>query len=192
MNDGIINSEFKLPCGAVLKNRLVKSAMTERISNTHFEPTVGHERLYEDWSATGAGLLFTGNVMIDRKHLESAGNVVFNDEKIIPKLKRWADAGKKEGTHFWVQISHAGRQTNKFANTRPLAPSEVQLNKMGLFGKPKAMTEEDTHTFGARISAQPVFVANNQCTKRPVGWQSGKPKSAAADHPSEDPCCCRS
>ncbi|MEL6537133.1 MAG: NADH:flavin oxidoreductase, partial [Bacteroidota bacterium] len=41
----------------------------------------------------------------------------------------------------WVQISHAGRQTNRFKTQRPLAPSEVHLRKMGLFGKPKAMTE---------------------------------------------------
>ncbi|MEN0050616.1 MAG: hypothetical protein AAF806_26360, partial [Bacteroidota bacterium] len=45
--------------------------------------------------------------------------------------------------HVWVQISHSGRQTNRFMTLRPLAPSEVQLHKMGLFGKPKAMTEKD-------------------------------------------------
>ncbi|MBW1295439.1 NADH:flavin oxidoreductase/NADH oxidase family protein [Aquimarina litoralis] len=139
----MISTVLTLPCGAVLKNRLVKSAMTERISNTNFEPVKGHERLYEDWSSTGAGLLITGNVVIDRKHLESAGNVCFDDEKMLPKLKSWAQAGKKYGNHIWVQISHSGRQTNKFGTSRPLAPSEVQLKKLGLFGKPKAMTEQD-------------------------------------------------
>jgi 2,4-dienoyl-CoA reductase-like NADH-dependent reductase (Old Yellow Enzyme family) len=117
--------------------------MTERISNRKFEPTIGHERLYEKWSETGAGLLITGNVVIDRIHLESAGNVCFDDEKMLPKLKRWAMAGQKNGNHIWVQISHAGRQTNKFNTLRPLAPSEVQLNKIGLFGKPRAMSEAD-------------------------------------------------
>lgn len=139
----MISTELKLPCGAILKNRLVKAAMTERISNRKYEPVKGHERLYEHWSNTGAGLLITGNVVIDRKHLESAGNVCFDDEEMLPKLKSWAEAGKKNGNHIWVQISHSGRQTNRFATTRPLAPSEIQLNKMGLFGKPKAMTEED-------------------------------------------------
>jgi 2,4-dienoyl-CoA reductase-like NADH-dependent reductase (Old Yellow Enzyme family) len=117
--------------------------MTERISNNHFEPTERHNKLYGAWADTGAGLLITGNVMIDNKHLESAGNVCFNDEAAIPKLRKWADAGKEKGNHIWVQISHAGRQTNKFSATRPLAPSEVQLKKIGLFGKPKAMTEQD-------------------------------------------------
>jgi 2,4-dienoyl-CoA reductase-like NADH-dependent reductase (Old Yellow Enzyme family) len=142
MSENLINTKFTLPCGATLNNRLVKSAMTERISNKKFEPTEGHVRLYEDWADTNAGLLITGNVMIDHKHLESAGNVCF-EEYMLPQLSRWAEAGKKKGNHIWVQISHAGRQTNKFNTTRPKAPSEVQLNKLGLFGKPKAMSEQD-------------------------------------------------
>ncbi|AXT56859.1 NADH:flavin oxidoreductase/NADH oxidase family protein [Aquimarina sp. AD1] len=139
----MISTGFKLPCGVTLSNRLVKSAMTERISNSKFEPTKGHERLYRDWSKTGAGLLITGNVVIDRKHLESAGNVCFDDEKMLPKLRSWAQEGKKNGNHIWVQISHSGRQTNRFGTNSPLAPSEVQLKKLGLFGKPKAMTKKD-------------------------------------------------
>ncbi|WP_254097298.1 hypothetical protein [Aquimarina sp. Aq107] len=83
----MISTDFKLPCGVILSNRLVKSAMTERISNSKFEPTEGHERLYRDWSKTGAGLLITGNVVIDRKHLESAGNVCFDDEKNASQIK---------------------------------------------------------------------------------------------------------
>ncbi len=139
----MISTVLQLPCGVLLKNRLVKSAMTERISNSKFEPTIGHNRLYSEWSDTGAGLLITGNVVIDRKHLESAGNVCFDSEYMLPKLKSWATAGKKQGNHIWVQISHSGRQTNRFGTNSPLAPSEVQLRKLGLFGKPKAMTEQD-------------------------------------------------
>lgn len=139
----MISTKLRLPFGVELKNRLVKSAMTERISNARFEPTKQHEKLYKDWSNTGAGLLITGNVVIDRKHLESAGNVCFDDEKMLPKLRSWADAAKSSGNQVWIQISHSGRQTNKFSTLRPLAPSEVQLRKMGLFGRPKAMTEQD-------------------------------------------------
>ncbi len=137
----MISTEITLPCGAIIKNRLVKSAMTERISNKRFEPTQGHQLLYQNWSDTGAGLLITGNVVVDRKHLESAGNVCFDDEKKLSKIQPWAHAAKSNGNHVWVQISHSGRQANKFSTTRPLAPSSIQLKKMGLFGKPKAMTE---------------------------------------------------
>jgi len=143
MPENLLNTKLKLPCGATLRNRLVKSAMTERISNRRFEPVAGHTQLYQKWANTHSGLLITGNVMIDRKHLESAGNVCFDEEAMLPKLRAWAETGKSRGNHIWVQISHAGRQTNKFTNVHPLAPSEVQLNKIGLFGKPRAMTEKD-------------------------------------------------
>jgi 2,4-dienoyl-CoA reductase-like NADH-dependent reductase (Old Yellow Enzyme family) len=89
MSKNLINTPFTLPCGITLENRLVKSAMTERISNRKLESTIGHLNLYEKWSETGAGLLITGNVMIESKHLESAGNVCFNDEKMIPALNQW-------------------------------------------------------------------------------------------------------
>jgi 2,4-dienoyl-CoA reductase-like NADH-dependent reductase (Old Yellow Enzyme family) len=116
--------------------------MTERISNRNYAPTERHIKLYNDWAATNAGLLITGNAMIDKKHLESAGNIYF-DESILPQLRKWADVVKKNNTHLWVQISHAGRQSNKFNTLRPKAPSEVQLRKIGLFGKPRAMSEQD-------------------------------------------------
>lgn len=138
-----LQTPITLPCGAVLSNRLTKSAMTERISNRDFEPTSALVRLYELWAQTGAGLLISGNVMIDAKHLESAGNLLFNSEEMIPKLQPLAAAGTSRGNHFWVQISHSGRQTSRLVNTHPKAPSEVQLHKIGLFGKPKEMSQED-------------------------------------------------
>lgn len=142
MADHLLNTPFSLSCGVTLPNRLVKAAMTERISNRKYEPTLGHQRLYDRWAQSGAGLLITGNVVIDHKHLESAGNVVFSDQ-MLPKIKAWAETGKKANTHIWIQISHAGRQANRFSTAHPLAPSSVQLKKLGLFGKPRAMAEED-------------------------------------------------
>lgn len=139
----MLNTPFELPCGAVLPNRLVKAAMTERLSNTAFEPTPAHERLYRKWADTGTGLLITGNVMIDRVHLESAGNIAFDRQEVLPKLKAWASAAQHKGNHCWVQISHAGRQANRFSTLRPKAPSAVQLQKLGLFGRPVPMSEED-------------------------------------------------
>lgn len=146
MKKNHLKTAFQLPCGAVIKNRLVKSAMTERISDKHLEPTEGHYRLYKKWAATGAGLLITGNVLVDAIHLESAGNVYLKDESILPKMKLWAAAATAEDTHTWVQISHSGRQTNRFLTLQPLAPSAIQLHQLGLFGKPKAMTEADIQT----------------------------------------------
>lgn len=143
MSKNYLKTSLELPCGVTLKNRLVKSAMTERLSNKKLEPTEEHHHLYERWAQTGAGLLITGNVMVDSTHRESAGNVYVAEDNILPKLKTWAKIATQNDTQVWVQISHAGRQTSRFLTARPKAPSEVQLHKMGLFGKPKAMTEKD-------------------------------------------------
>ena len=48
---------LRLPCGAVLGNRLCKAAMTEGLGDPRLRATARHERLYEAWSEGGAGLL---------------------------------------------------------------------------------------------------------------------------------------
>ncbi|MEO0899792.1 MAG: NADH:flavin oxidoreductase/NADH oxidase family protein [Bacteroidota bacterium] len=159
----MLTSPLTLPCGAVLKNRLAKAAMTERIGDKAFNPTDDHVRLYKRWADTGTGLLITGNAMITRKYVESAGNVVLDEDSDMNALTDWVDAGKSQGNHLWVQINHAGRQTSILNSFRPLAPSEVKLNKLGLFGKPKAMTEAQIHEVindfatSARVAKQVGF-----------------------------------
>lgn len=71
-----LKQPLTLPCGAVLQNRLCKSAMTEGLATRDGVPTPMLSKLYELWSSSGAGLLITGNVMIDYFHLERPGNVV--------------------------------------------------------------------------------------------------------------------
>ncbi|MEP2027016.1 MAG: NADH:flavin oxidoreductase/NADH oxidase family protein [Reichenbachiella sp.] len=137
-----IHSSLKLPCGAVLNNRLAKAAMTERFSHSDLKPNQKHYTLYENWSKDGSGLLITGNVLLEPSHLESAGNVVIN-ESGLPELKKWASAATANGNHCWTQISHSGRQTTIFNNLRPVSPSNVKLKKLGFFAKPRALREEE-------------------------------------------------
>ncbi|MEM1320072.1 MAG: NADH:flavin oxidoreductase/NADH oxidase family protein [Bacteroidota bacterium] len=137
----MINSPFQLPCGTTLRNRLAKAATTERLSNRQGQPSEDLCHLYDRWADCDAGLLISGNVMCDASHMESAGNVIIANETVLPSLRRWTALARKNNHHFWAQISHSGRQTSRMVRWRPLAPSPVQLHKMGLFGKPKAMTE---------------------------------------------------
>ena len=59
-------------------------------------------------------------------------------------LASWAQAGTRQGNHFWAQISHAGRQTQKNVNPHPKAPSAVKLGLPGgQFGEPVALTETE-------------------------------------------------
>ena len=143
----ILSSAIQLPCGAVLKNRIAKAAMTEGLADTQGVPTPELQRLYGIWSDGGAGLQISGNIHIDADHLERAGNVFFSgqpDEAMMDALKSWTKAATRNGNHFWAQISHAGRQTMRGINPRPKAPSAVKLGLPGgQFGMPVALTEDE-------------------------------------------------
>ncbi|MBX9885685.1 MAG: NADH:flavin oxidoreductase/NADH oxidase family protein [Novosphingobium sp.] len=136
-----------LPCGAVLPNRLAKAAMTEGLADPQGRATPELARLYGLWSDGGAGLLITGNVQIDRDHLERPGNVVIQgaqDEAALAGLSAMASAGTRAGGHIWMQISHAGRQTQAMVNPHPKAPSAVTVGLPGKqFGLPVALTEPE-------------------------------------------------
>ncbi len=139
----MLEQSLTLPCGHQIPNRICKSAMTEGLADPKDHPTGAHQRLYARWASGGAALLLTGNIMIDRRYLERAGNVVVEDEAVLPYLRDWGRSVQQHGSQLWAQISHPGRQCPRLVNTTPLAPSPVQLDILGNFGKPRAVTEED-------------------------------------------------
>ena len=143
----LISHSLKLPCGAELPNRLAKAAMTEGLATANGVPTPELERLYGLWSDGGAGMLLSGNIQVDRDHLERPGNVVIDakpNAAMRKALASWAKAGTRNGNHFWAQISHAGRQTQKIVNPHPKAPSPIKLGLPGgQFGEPVALTKPE-------------------------------------------------
>lgn len=147
MSDTTINSPLTLPCGATLKNRIAKGAMTEGLADPHNRATARHVRLYERWADGGSGMLLTGNVQVDRRYLERPGNVVIegpqsNEQRAA--LAAYAEAGTRNGTHLWMQLSHAGRQTPAAVTQEPVAPSAIEVEMPGgQFGKPRALTGDE-------------------------------------------------
>ena len=65
----LLAQPLALPCGARLGNRLAKAAMTEGLASPAGIPTAELNRLYGLWSDGGAGLLLTGNILVDADHL---------------------------------------------------------------------------------------------------------------------------
>ena len=142
MMEHAVKKELELPCGVTIKNRIAKAAMTERLADEKNHATEKLISLYQHWSDFGAGLLISGNIMIDRRYKESAGNIVLEDETGLEPLKKMVQAGKKNNTHFWAQISHPGRQATIFSTFSPIAPSAIKLKKLMLFATPTAMSLE--------------------------------------------------
>jgi 2,4-dienoyl-CoA reductase-like NADH-dependent reductase (Old Yellow Enzyme family) len=150
---------LRLPCGATLRNRLAKAAMTEGVADPLLRATARHERLYRLWSEGGAGMLLTGNVQVDRTDLERPGNVAIDrseprtySPEARARLAAWARAGTVAGNHLWMQISHAGRQSPRYVTRRPVAPSAVQLKMLGNYARPIALTEPQIIDLIARFA----------------------------------------
>jgi 2,4-dienoyl-CoA reductase-like NADH-dependent reductase (Old Yellow Enzyme family) len=134
---------LELKCGVSLPNRLAKSAMTEGLADAKGLPTQALNTLYTKWAAGGTGLLLTGNIMIDSRYLERAGNVVLENDDKLSLFSAWADVAQSNNNHCWVQLNHPGRQCSRLVNAHPLSPSDVQLDILSNFGKPRPMDEAD-------------------------------------------------
>src|SRR5215469_14143860 len=118
-----LTSELELPCGAVLKNRIAKAAMSEQLAARDGSPTEALERLYRAWGAGGAGLLITGNVMIDRRAFVEPRNAVLEDIRHVGAFERWAQAAHDGGAQVWMQINHPGRVAVAPLRNTPVGPS---------------------------------------------------------------------
>lgn len=136
-----LSTLLTLPCGAVLRNRIGKAPMTEGLADPLNRATEGHVRLYQRWADGGSGLLITGNVQIDRRYLERAGNVAIDNNGGLNELRNYARAGTSAGNHLWMQINHPGRQTPAFLTEQPVGPSAVHLTVPGAeFNTPRALS----------------------------------------------------
>ncbi|MFB9911766.1 NADH:flavin oxidoreductase/NADH oxidase family protein [Rhizobium paknamense] len=135
-----------LPNGTVLKNRIAKAAMEENLADADHAPGEKLWRLYDSWAKGGAGLIVTGNVMVDGRAMTGPGGVVVENRKHIAALRRWADAARGNGAHCFMQINHPGRQMRANLRQPVLAPSAIpmELGRFSrMFSMPRAMDEDD-------------------------------------------------
>lgn len=139
-----LNTPLTLPNGQTVKNRLFKAAMSEQISAGN-RPDAVYAELYRTWARGGAGILVTGNVMVDYTALGSADDVVIEDERDLDLLKNWAAAGTADNTLLLMQINHPGKQSPKDLSPAPVAPSAVPLGggMAKFFNPPKALDDND-------------------------------------------------
>jgi 2,4-dienoyl-CoA reductase-like NADH-dependent reductase (Old Yellow Enzyme family) len=137
----VLQKKMILPNGVILSNRIAKSAMSENLSNKYHEPTPVLINAYKAWAKSGAGLLITGNIMIDSEAIGEPRNVVVQDRKNMEVLKEWAASVKGTNTQLWAQINHPGRQAMEQINSTLKAPSAVALKTGGRKNTTKKVPE---------------------------------------------------
>ncbi|MBF4997015.1 NADH:flavin oxidoreductase/NADH oxidase family protein [Nocardia sp. BSTN01] len=139
-----VDSPLGLPCGVRVPNRIAKAAMSEQLGRLDGAP--GHDliRLYSAWGRGGAGLLITGNVMIDRRAYVEPRNVTLEDDGNLEAVRNWARAGAREGSVMVMQINHPGRVAVGPLHRRPVGPSALRPHAPGFnLRKPRALALTD-------------------------------------------------
>ncbi|WP_322047467.1 NADH:flavin oxidoreductase/NADH oxidase family protein [Paraburkholderia sp. J67] len=137
--------KLALPNGSTIPNRIAKAAMEENMADASHAPSEQLMRLYQAWADGGAGLLITGNVMVDSRAMTGPGGVVLEDDTHLEAFRRWARIGRSKRAQFWLQINHPGRQMRANLGQPTWAPSAVPLalGRMSKhFSTPYAMTRE--------------------------------------------------
>lgn len=136
---------FPLGNKTTLKNRFVKSAMSEQLGDKNHNPKKSLATVYKKWAEGGTGLLMSGNIMIDRDHLGEPANVVLDEKSDLDSFLPWTNSVKTHDCQIWAQLNHPGKQTPSFILDKPKSSSAVPLSGplAAGFNPPEAMTDEE-------------------------------------------------
>ncbi|CAE6477490.1 NADH oxidase [Thermoanaerobacter brockii] [Rhizoctonia solani] len=154
--------------GKKAPNRLVKAPMTERVCTFNRETEVDHGkpnsalfRLYEEWSHGQYGIIITGNILIDKHHLEAVGNPII--DRTLPSqvstcatnpahsyTSAYAELALRARKHspfslVIAQLNHPGSHSSDKLTPVPVSPSGViAAPAMGeTYNRPRSLTETE-------------------------------------------------
>jgi 2,4-dienoyl-CoA reductase-like NADH-dependent reductase (Old Yellow Enzyme family) len=168
-------ASLTLSSGYTLKNRLVKAALSECLADAGTNlPNPKHITLYKAWARGGAGMILSGNVMVDRTYLENPRCVALDKAVVNPRrfvfFQQWAQAITDEGACAIMQISHPGRQCPISVTRTPLSPTASPVFLKGL---PKAVSRLALATPLALSQAQILATIQQYATTAWLAQEAG-------------------
>lgn len=128
-----LGGSLALPCGAILKNRLVKSPMSDSLGTGEGDPTEAQGRLYERWALGGVALSVIGEVQIDPRFPERPGNLALHAGSDMQALRSLTSRAVVNGAHLWAQLGHAGALSHA-SISEPKGPSALDLEGLRCAG----------------------------------------------------------
>ena len=134
----LLDRPLELPCGAVIKNRLMKSAMSDSLADGEGNPTDAQSRLYERWAEGGIGLSIIGEVQVDPRFPEKPGNLVLSEHSNLKDLQMLTSRASINDAHIWPQLGHAGGLAYT-PLSQPKGPSPLKIREFECAG----MSEEE-------------------------------------------------
>ena len=129
----LLQSALELPCGAILKNRLAKSPMSDSLADGEGNPTEAQIRLYERWAEGGVAVSLIGEVQGDPRFPEKPGNLVFGPQSNLQALRSLASRATIDGAHLWPQLGHAGALSH-LPISQPKGPSPLDIESLQCSG----------------------------------------------------------
>ena len=136
----VLGCPLELPGGVTLKNRLIKSAMSDSLGDGAGNPTEAQMRLYERWAEGGVALSLIGEVQVTPRYPEKPGNLVLAADADLGAMQALALRGLANGAHIWPQLGHAGALSH-LPISRPRGPSALDVEGL----KCEGMSLEDIH-----------------------------------------------
>ena len=158
-------SPLSLPNGSTLPNRLAKAAMEENMADEHHAPSDTLIRLYQRWAEGGAGLLITGNVMVDGHAMTGPGGVVLESAQHGESFAAWSSAARSRGAQVWMQINHPGRQMPAALGQTTMAPSALAM-ELGSFSRQFAQPRD--YSPHAMASARDLGITGPPTKEKPA------------------------
>lgn len=136
-----------LPCGAILKNRIAKSAMSDSLGDGTGHPTADQMHLYRRWADGGVGVSIIGEVQGHPGFAEKPGNLVLDDNSDLERFRALARQGTVNSSNLWLQLGHAGALAYAPTST-PKGPSAFDLPGLTC----AALTDDEIREIPARFA----------------------------------------
>jgi len=133
-------SPLTLRCGAVLRNRVAKPAMSDSLGPGDGEATAAHAAVYRRWAQGGLSLSIVGEVQGDPRALENPGNIVLHPGSNLSALRAMTGPATADGAHLWAQLGDAGALAHEGVGRR-VGPSPLDLDGLTCAGMDAAEIE---------------------------------------------------
>uniref|UniRef100_A0AC35TFX5 Oxidored_FMN domain-containing protein n=1 Tax=Rhabditophanes sp. KR3021 TaxID=114890 RepID=A0AC35TFX5_9BILA len=153
----VLAESLEFRCGYVANNRLMKGAMSEKMApfdtsdyTTHGAPSEKLINLFDKYGHSKYGIIVTGNMIVDEKHLEFPGNIIlekkYDNEKRREAFKKLAHVATSDGALLIGQLNHCGKKTAFEYNENPFSStSNIHVDKynpVAKFGEPIELSKE--------------------------------------------------
>ena len=146
---------LELPCGIILKNRIIKSAMSDSLGDGCGNPTDLQCNLYKRWAAGGLAVSIIGELQGNPNFAEKPGNLVLNQQSNQAKFKELAIQGSSESSQLWMQLGHAGAMSHPPISS-PKGPSELNISGLNC----QALSLKDIKELPAEFARTALLAKN--------------------------------